>query len=83
MAAALEARPPDFDWRRCLGCDPLPGNYVLCALTLAHEVLDARIADTPAGESPGAAPRWAIDALLHAWGNLTTLDVAGRASLSI
>ena len=43
MAAALEALPADFDWNDCLSGDSRKTDWVRCAISLAHELLGARV----------------------------------------
>lgn len=65
IAAALEARPDDFDWERCLGRGRR-ADLVLTAICLAHALLGAEVRGTPAaGMEP--PPEWIIVATLRAW----------------
>src|SRR5205814_891640 len=50
IGAALESRPAEFDWRWFLSGDPRRTRWALCALGLAHELLGARLQDTPVAE---------------------------------
>jgi hypothetical protein len=81
IAAALEARPGDFDWQRCLGTDPLRADWVACAIGLAHELLGAQIFDQESEFNTVSAddvvrlrarierlPRWLVPAVLRRWG---------------
>ena len=43
IAAAVESRPIDFDWRRCLGPDPVRAGWVAAAIRLAQELLGAEV----------------------------------------
>ena len=76
IAAALESRPPQFDWALCLGQDERRADYVMCALALAHVLLGARIEGTPAQGAQGAQeahghaqslPPWLAPAVLRQW----------------
>jgi len=42
IAAAIETRPLDFDWQRCLGPDPVRAGWVACTITLARELLGVK-----------------------------------------
>jgi len=42
IAVALESRPVDFDWQRCLGSDPVRAGWVACTIALARELLGAK-----------------------------------------
>ena len=48
IGAAMECLPADFDWEYCLAGRPRYSDWVACAIGLAHEVLDARLDNTPA-----------------------------------
>jgi hypothetical protein len=68
VAAAVEARPPTFDWDRFLWGDRRRTEWVTCALGLAHALLGARIAETPVAERARHLPRWLAPAVLRQWG---------------
>ena len=67
VAAALEARPPDFDWARFEGRDRRRARWVACALGLARELLGARLGETPLAREAGRLPHWLVPAVLAAW----------------
>lgn len=67
IAVALEARPDEFDWERCLSRDRHRADAIACALGLAHQLLDARIDDTPVAARAGALPSWLVPAVLEQW----------------
>ena len=64
IAAALESRPGNFDWERCLGTKAREREWVLCTIQLAGRLLDAELGDTPVS---GALPAWLPTALLKQW----------------
>ncbi len=66
VAAALEARPPDFDWDRLLSGDRRRSEWVKSALALAHTVLGAEIEGIPV-ELP-SPPVWMLSTVLREWG---------------
>lgn len=70
VAAALEARPADFDWQLCLGRNPRRADWVACALGLAHQLLGARVDDTPIAERAQRLPRWLAPHVLRLWGEV-------------
>jgi len=72
----LESRPRDFDWERCLGTEKREAEWVVSALGLAHELLGARIEDTPAGELASGLPRWLVAAVLKQWEKPCVIDHA-------
>jgi len=67
VAAALEARPPTFDWHRCLGKSKRHGDWVLCTLGLASSLLGAVIEDTPAKQRLSSLPGWLTRTVLKQW----------------
>jgi hypothetical protein len=67
LAAAVEGRPPGFDWGRCLGPAPRRAEWVACAIRLAHELLGARIDDTPLASRPRTLPGWLVQTVLRQW----------------
>jgi Uncharacterised nucleotidyltransferase len=70
VAAALEARPPNFDWHRCLGKNQRHADWVLCTLALASSLLGAAIEDTPAKQRVSSLPGWLSRAILKQWSTL-------------
>jgi len=80
IAAALESRPVDFDWERCLGADPVRADWVTCAIGLARELLRAEIGDQGSDLNTRSAdnsvrlsarcerlPCWLVSAVLRKW----------------
>ncbi len=67
VAAAVESRPPDFDWDRSLGENRRWSNWVTCSLGLAHELLGADISGTPAERDLKPLPRWLVSTVLKEW----------------
>jgi len=67
IGAALESRPAGFNWERCFGEDKRTADWVACAIGLAHQLLDARVDDTPIGERANHLPRWLTENVLKNW----------------
>jgi putative nucleotidyltransferase-like protein len=67
VGAALEARPADFDWDWLLTGDRRRTAGVIAALGLAHQLLGARIDDTPVAERARALPGWLVPTVLRQW----------------
>src|SRR5258708_4996590 len=80
IAAAIESRPDDFDWQRCLGTNPVRADWVACAIGLARELLGAGMRDQgselktlDAGNPVRLSarcerlPRWLVPAVLRKW----------------
>jgi hypothetical protein len=70
ISAALETRPPDFDWGLCLSGDQRRSGWVACAISLAHQLLGAGLDDTPAAVRTYRLPRWVAPAVLRQWGQI-------------
>jgi hypothetical protein len=67
IATALEARSEDFDWERCLTKNRRHADWVICAMRLAHELLGARLDETPAAHINRPLPRWLVPTILKEW----------------
>ena len=66
VSLMLESMSADFDWDLCLSTDKRRVNWILSAIGLARELLDASI---PAQEVAARAvvPRWLIEGILSNW----------------
>jgi hypothetical protein len=69
VAVAVESRPDDFDWDRCLGKDRRRADWIACAIGLAHQLLGARLDDAPVAARADHLPRWLVPAVLKQWEN--------------
>jgi hypothetical protein len=67
IAIAVENRPSDFDWDRCLGQEPRWADWVACAIGLAHQLLGAHIDNTPIAPRAERLPGWLIRQVLKQW----------------
>jgi hypothetical protein len=67
IAAAVESRPADFDWDRCLGPDALTADWVACAIGLAHTFLGADVKSTPVERRANQLPRWLMRRTMKTW----------------
>jgi hypothetical protein len=70
IAAVVESLPANFDWDVCLGENRRQADWVLCAITLAQQLLGANISATPAAHRTGRLPRWLIPTILKEWESL-------------
>jgi hypothetical protein len=68
VAAALESRPAGFDWDYFLRRSRQRSRGIMCALALAHHLLEARLDDTPLAGKTDALPGWLVAAVLGRWG---------------
>ncbi len=68
VAAAIEGRASNFDWERVTGKDARRARWIACAIGLAHELLGARLDDTPfEREDARRLPRWLVPEVLKQW----------------
>lgn len=67
IGVAVESRPPDFDWDRCLGNDKRVADWVSCTIGLAHQLLGVRVNDTPIIRRAENLPRWLLRSVLAQW----------------
>ena len=67
IAVALESRPHDFDWDLCLRGKRWRGDWVTCALGLAHQILGADVRNTPIAETAQHLPGWLVPQVLKQW----------------
>jgi hypothetical protein len=74
VSLAVESRPADFDWERCLGTDARRADWIACAVGLAHRLLGADVGGTPFAEQTPRLPRWLISSVVKQWGALAAVD---------
>jgi len=67
IACAVETRGDDFDWDRCLGKNHRQADWIRCAIGLAHQLLGARVDDTPAASRAKSLPAWLIHDVVSNW----------------
>lgn len=82
VAAAIESRPPGFDWGYFLSGDPRRGEWVACALRLAHELLGAELADAPSEVRERRLPRWLVPTVLRQWEDASFEPHGTRAAMA-
>ena len=63
----LESLPEDFDWDYLLGGDRRRGDWVVCAIGLAHRLLGARVDGLPVAQRARQLPRWLVPSVLRQW----------------
>lgn len=66
VGVIIEALPETFDWKTCLGEDPTRAKWILCAIGLARELLDADTVKVPASFNTDVPP-WLIENVLKQW----------------
>jgi hypothetical protein len=74
IAAIVESLPSNFDWNLCFGTDRRQADQIACCIGLAHQLLGARIDDTPVSRRAGHLPRWLVPAVLKQWKRSHALD---------
>jgi hypothetical protein len=67
IAVAVESLPPDFDWDRFLGKDPLQSDWIACAVGLAHQLLGVCVDHTPVAMRAKNLPSWLVPHVLKNW----------------
>src|SRR5207245_2918392 len=67
IGVALESRPPDFDWDRFFGGRRRWSEWAMCAIALAHRLLDAHLDETPLTHYVSRLPGWLVPAVLRQW----------------
>lgn len=68
IAAAVESQSEGFDWARCLTADRRQSDWIACAVGLAHQLLGARVTDTPVAVRRKKLPTWLVPTVLEQWG---------------
>jgi hypothetical protein len=83
IAVAVESRLADFDWDVCLTKDRVLADWILCAITLAQQLLGARVDGTPAARRTRPLPRWLIPTILKEWeSRLPSMSQRHRAPMA-
>jgi hypothetical protein len=72
LALFLESMSPEFDWDLCLGSDARRANWILSAIGLARELLNASIGEERI-DRLAIAPQWLIETVLRNWENPFTV----------
>lgn len=67
VALLVESRPVNFDWARCLGNSKRVADWIACTIGLAHQLLGARIDETPVKQRAENLPRWLVPTVLKQW----------------
>lgn len=68
IALVLESLPEDFDWDYCLAGSATRSAWVSCAITLAQELLEARLDRVPEKVCAKRLPHWMLPAVIRQWG---------------
>jgi hypothetical protein len=74
VAAALESRPPGFDWDYLLSKNRKQVDRMACTFGLAHQLLGARVDDTPVAHRAKNLPGWLVPTVVKQWNTPSTAD---------
>jgi hypothetical protein len=66
IAVIVESLPEGFNWETCLGADKTRAKWIMCAIGLARELLEADLAKVPSF-AKSEVPRWLIENVLKQW----------------
>jgi hypothetical protein len=71
VAAALEARPANFNWEHCFGGTRRNKELVCCAIALAHQLLEAQVDDISFAADVDHLPSWVVPTVAKEWESLS------------
>ncbi|MBC8029358.1 MAG: nucleotidyltransferase family protein [Pyrinomonadaceae bacterium] len=69
IGAAIESLPADFDWDVCLGRNDKRAGWIVSAIGLADQLLEANIEALPSAAQPRELPAWLVENVLKQWAN--------------
>lgn len=65
---AVENRPADFDWERCLAIvEPKRRRWIVCAIALARRYLGLHLENTPIALEAESIPEWITETVEKEW----------------
>lgn len=67
IAAIVETIGGEFDWDACLGKDERRAKWIVSAIRLAQQLLDARIEHCPKFIGSARLPGWLVPCVLKQW----------------
>lgn len=80
IAAALDARPANFDWARCLSEPPFT-SWIGCVFLLAERLVGANLENTPFAGRDNVLPNWFVSNVLAQWGQPPKEDIVVHESI--
>jgi hypothetical protein len=83
IAAAVELRPANFDWDRCLTENHKRAKWIICAVSLTQQLLGADVRDTPAAHRSTRLPSWLIPTIMKEWeSEMPSMKLRHRAPMA-
>jgi hypothetical protein len=67
LGLLLESMPENFDWKLCLGTNKRHSNWILSAVGLANQLVDAQIQSKEIAALSRQLPVWLVPAVLKQW----------------
>ena len=67
LGLLLESMPENFDWKLCLGENKRHANWILSAIGLASQLVDAQIPSKEIAALSQQIPVWLVPAVLKQW----------------
>ena len=83
IAAIVESLPSSFDWNLCLTANRRQADLIACSIGLAHQLLGARVDNTPVSQRARNLPNWLVPAVLKQWKWSHSLDHTAPELMSI
>ena len=83
IAAIVESLPSSFDWDLCLTADRRQADLIACSIGLAHQLLGARVENTPVSQRASNLPNWLVPAVLKQWKWSQSLDHTAPELMSV
>ena len=83
IAAIVESLPSSFDWNLCLTADRRQADLIACCIGLAHQLLGARVDNTPVSQRARNLPNWLVPAVLKQWKWSHSLDHTAPELMSV
>ena len=83
IGAIMEALPSSFDWNLCLTRNRRHADLIACSIGLAHQLLGARVDNTPVFERARNLPNWLVPAVLKQWKRSQALNHTAPELMSV